>query len=330
MEKPKIQSLADSLGLSRVTVWKVLNNRPGVSPKTARRVFAAVKQFRTNEAAPPPLDTSAAGSITLIASRADTSVFWTRIVDQIASELNLHGIGLNYIPIDVMRLSPADLEDMLHPDKTDGLLVINVYNEEILTLLIKSGLPSVYLDTIPGYHARRLYGDLLLLEGERTMAEIAGHLARKGCRRIGFIGDIHYALTNVLRWNGYERGMRENALPIDGNICFTAPIGSDTYPEEIGAFLNGLSTLPDAFICVNDYVAFLVCNLLAGKNVPLPLLTGYDDSREFLLDHLGITTVHVQNGIIGKRMVHQLLFRIQNPSADYEEIMILPQILFRN
>jgi len=39
--------------------------------------------------------------------------------------------------------------------------------------------------------------------------------------------------------------------------------------------------------------------------------------------------VHVQNSILGKRMVNQLLFRIENPEADFEEITVMPKIVFR-
>lgn len=35
MEKVTMQDIADMLGISRVTVWKVLNNRSGVSKKFA-------------------------------------------------------------------------------------------------------------------------------------------------------------------------------------------------------------------------------------------------------------------------------------------------------
>ena len=90
---------------------------------------------------------------------------------------------------------------------------------------------------------------------------------------------------------------------------------------------------PDAFVCVSDFVAFVTLSLLADRGYRVPedvRLTGYDDSQDFMLDNHKISTVHVQNGLLGKRMVHQLLYRIDNPTADFEEIFIYPKVLNKN
>ncbi|AUS96707.1 hypothetical protein CDQ84_05420 [Clostridium thermosuccinogenes] len=335
MKKTMLQQVADSLSLSRVTVWKVLNNRPGVAPETVQRVLAAIEKLQQEN------DSGTAGTqsldpyiknITLVAARANTSVFWTQIVDQIASELLLNKVRLNYLPIDVMKVPSSELSSILNADKTDGIIVINVYDEKFISTLSRISLPKVFLDTIPGFTVNDLNGDLVLLEGEKTVESITSNLIKKGCRRIGFIGDIHYAQTNAMRWKGFVNAMEHNGLPLESQLCFTKPIDKDSYLAEISTFLNGLKELPDAFVCVNDYVAFLVLNLLNDRRYNFsgnPILTGYDDSKDFLLDQHGITTVHVQNSILGKRMVNQLLFRIENPEADFEEITVMPKIVFR-
>lgn len=331
MKKIPTQSLANSLGLSRVTVWKVLNDKPGVSSETVRRVLDATKKMmEEGEQVPDVPQAEPVKRISLLASRADTSSFWMRMVDQIASELHYKKMQLNYIPIDIMNLSFQDLKEMIHPSKTDGLLIINIYEESLLQLLQQLPNPKVYFDTIPGYTASQLQGDLVLLEGRDLTSQITKGLVRKGCRRIGFIGDIRYAYTNLLRWNGYQQAMQELDFPVDPNLCLTGPIGKDSYKERISEFLDSLPCLPDAFVCASDYVAFIVLNLLSSKGYRVPediRLSGYDDSQDFLLDNHEITTVHVHNDLLGKRMVHQLLYRIENPSADFEEISICPKIL---
>ncbi len=335
MKKNMLQQFADSLSLSRVTVWKVLNNRPGVAPETANRIRMAYDKFNQgcspDEAGINNFDTNIE-SVSLLISRADSSAFWMNIVDQIASELHLNKIRLNYIPVDVIKTPLSNLPEMLHPDNTDGIIVINIYDEALISTLASIDLPKVFFDTIPGHTTDDLQGDLILLEGERTMEAITKRLISKGCRRIGFIGDIHYAQTNLLRWNGYVKAMEGSGLPIDSTLCLTKSIDKDSYREDIGTFLDELKTLPDAFVCANDFVAFLVLSLLNERRCRIPddlILSGYDDSKEFLLDHHGITTVHVQNAMLGKRMVNQLFYRIQNPEADFEEIQVKPKIIFR-
>ncbi len=341
MKKIVTQMLAESLGLSRVTVWKVLNNRPGVAPETIKRVRSAVEKlhqdnqenadrYEEDDDVFAPLDVD---NVTLLASRADTSSFWMRIVDQIASELNQRQIKLNYIPLDASKLAPVDLQTLLQPDKTDGLLVINIYNESTISALQKSSLPKVFFDTIPGHTPADLLGDLILLEGEHTVKTITNSVIKKGCKRIGFIGDIQYAHTNLLRWKGFQEALRSNNLPLDPSVCLVKPIDKDTYREDIESFLSNIQSMPDAFVCASDFVAFITLNLLEKLHYRIPkdlLITGYDDSKEFLLDHHGVSTACVDNALLGTRMVNQLLYRIQNTNSDYEEIKIFPRILFRS
>lgn len=335
MEKIKMQLLADSLGVSRVTVWKVINNRSGVSNKTQALVRDALKKFQQSDSPAASQNSSLfkeVKSISLIASRMDTSVFWIRIVDQIVNEANKRGIRLNYIPIDIMNLSSIQLNTMLSPEQTDGVIIINLYSKKLISLLCEINIAKVFLDTIPEHDVSDLQGDLILLEGENTMKKITQNMVDKGCRKVGFIGDIFYAKTNEMRYNGFKQAMAKNNLPISPEYCLTAPMDTESYLREIGAFLDNLEVLPDAFVCVSDYVAFLTHNLLVERldTEQIPRLSGYDNSKEFLLDHYGITTVNVQNAMLGKRLIMQALYRIENPNADFEEVLITPQILFRD
>ena len=327
-----LQQIADSLSLSRVTVWKVLNNRPGVAPETAQRVLEAVRKAQQGNtpgsSGSVSLDPDIK-SITLVAARANSATFWTQIVDQIASDLLLQKIRFNYVPIDALQIPLSEISDILSPNKTDGKIVLNVYDEKIISILSRINLPKVFFDTLPGYTVNDLNGDLILLDGEYAVGTITNDLIYKGCRRIGFIGDIHYARTNFMRWKGFTDAMENNSLALENRFCLTK---INSYRDDISAFLNGLDEMPDAFVCVNDYVAFLVLNILNDyrlSDTGKPILTGYDDSREFLLDQHGITTVHVKNKLLGKKLVNQLLFRIENPEADFEEIVIIPKVVFR-
>lgn len=337
MKKIVIQLLSDSLGVSRVTVWKVLNGRPGVAPETAARIRKAVERLQKENEEEGDGDNELLfqqniKNITLLASRTDSSSFWRRIVDQIAAQLNQRMITMQYVPIDVMNLTPDDISALAQPEKTDGIIIVNVYDPSIFTVLSAVSTPKIYLDTVPGRTATDLRGDLFLLEGRQTVAAITEDLIEKGCRQIGFIGDIHYALTNRLRLDGFLEAMKRNKLPVENSLCLTKPLGSNSYSDDIGAFIDGIKTLPDAFVCASDYAAFITLNQLQERGYKIPddiLLSGYDDTSEFLLERFKISSVHVQNGLLGKRMITQLLYRIENPQADYEEILIYPKILYR-
>ena len=45
MSKPTMQDLAEALGVSRITVWKALTNRPGISEKLRQQVMAKAEEM---------------------------------------------------------------------------------------------------------------------------------------------------------------------------------------------------------------------------------------------------------------------------------------------
>ena len=327
MKKISVQNLAETLDLSRVTIWKVINNKPGVAPGTIQRVNDALRDFHEKNAGTHRTDPESK-TVTLLASRAETSSFWMEMINQIAFDVHAQNGVLNYIPLDRKNMSLEDLQSSLHPEKTNGLLALNIYDEELINLLSQINLPKVFYDTIPELSVDHLKGDLILLDGKQTIAKIVSQICEEGHTKIGFIGDTHYALTNRLRWEGFIRALQEQELSLNKSLCFTKQIKKDRYQEDISSFLKSLKIMPTAIVCVSDYVAFIVIqNLLdMGFRVPKDIkVTGYDDVKGFLLDQYHVSTIRVQTDLLGKRMLNQLLYRINNPDADFEEIKIFPK-----
>ena len=45
MDRPKMQDIADALSTSRVSVWKALNDRPGVSKELREKVYEKAREI---------------------------------------------------------------------------------------------------------------------------------------------------------------------------------------------------------------------------------------------------------------------------------------------
>ena len=325
--------LADSLNLSRVTVWKVLNKKPGVSRETEERVRAALSLLSEEHSDAKPAKAAAAKNITAIVKGAETSMFWMSIVDRLAIELNKKNMGFNFIPYGKEKLSGGDFWNALAPGKTDGLVVVNLYEEPLLSKLAELPLPKIFYDAAPSMRADDLNGDLVLVDGRRAVKQITEDLLQRGFGRLGFIGDVNYARTNALRWEGFAAAHEKNNAEIEAEFCLLKYAEEEDSPRSIGSFLDSLPALPDGFVCVNDYVAFLVLNLLHAKRRAGSegvRLTGFDDSKEFMLEYRGVTTVRVQKSMLGRRLLNQLVYRMESPTADFEEIYIMPKIVFRD
>lgn len=336
MEKVTMKDIADALNISRVTVSKAFNNQAGVSDALRETIFDKARelgytklpyQAQTGSQVPAAQEER---TVALVVSRPESSFFWTVIIHRMAQELSEYNINLMYVYVPSTFTRDFVLPSVLSGSTLSGIAVVNVYDPVILGMVNDLPLPKVFLDTIPTLTDRKLNGDLLLIEGYRTEAEITESLILDGHKEIGFIGDINYAQTNKERYLGYRESMDRYKLPIRPEYCCIDSMGVFSYEKEIYAYLDGLSQWPTSFVCVSDYVAHFVQQYLSDHQQKLPhpvVLTGFDNTDEYTNVSGRITTANVPTGLLGKRMALQLLFRTNHPDAPDELTFIKPSII---
>lgn len=335
MKKAKIQDIADLLKVSRVTVWKVLNNKEGVSEEMRQRVLQCAAQLEDQLSGNANMVKSKTipmqKLVSVVVSRPESSSFWIKTIHELAEEFSRKGIGLMYTYL------PSNIEEsyVLPPSLTSGnlhgIIIMNVYEAKMIRLLNELTVPKVFLDVVPEMPFEELNGDLLLLEGQKSVSKIVEEMIKSGRKRIGFIGDIYYAKTNMDRYEGYLLALKKNGLPVDEQICYTGSMSLDMYATIIENFVLNLPVMPDAFVCVNDHAATMLLQCLTSNGYRVPedvAVSGYDDNNEFTFTK-ELTTVQVDNKLLGKRLARQMLYRMENPDYAYEVTYILPKVIFR-
>lgn len=339
MLKSTMQDLADAVGVSRITVWKALNDREGVSPRTKKRIQQKAAEMGLTdteiqmEKTPEKetgRDEAEERTFSVVVSRPESSAFWMQIIHHIAKELARSRINLMYTYMPSFYSEgytlPASVKNV------DGLIVLNIYDARLLHMLNELPLPKVFLDTVPRMQPPELHGDLVLIEGRTCIREITRRLIDSGRTRLGFVGDVGYAQTNQDRYDGFLDALREKNLPQDPALCLTAPLSLRTHYEEISAFLDGLPELPQAIVCASDFIAHFVSRYLteSGRKTPKGfLLTGFDNNAEYGNVADKITTVHVETSALGKRLANKLLFRADHPQMPPEVCYITTEIVYR-
>ena len=334
MGKVTMQQIADALSTSRISVWKALNNRPGISQELRQQVWDMSRKLgyaKTEEAA-EAVKPAAALTVSVVVARPESSVFWMKIIHQIAKELSHNNINLMYTYIPSSYKSGYTLPSNLYDQSIAGVIVLNCYSENILRMLARLRMPKVFLDTVPAVPPGELDGDLVYIEGRTLVREITGRIIQSGRRKIGFVGDIEYAQTNLDRYLGFLDALAAGGLKPDPRLCLTGKLGLHTHYEEISRFLEGLAEMPDAFVCVSDYIAHFIQQYIdehptpANKNV---LLTGFDNSDEYLNVAGRITTVNVQTHRMGDRLARKIMFDIEHPDSSPEVSYVVSDILYR-
>jgi len=327
-----MQDIADSLSISRISVWKALTNRTGVSGELREKVVA--EAVRIGYIDKP--DSRAGGdkanhTIAAVVSRPESSAFWMQIIHQIAKELSLQGVNLMYTYMPTHYKEGDILPAFLTDGFVSGMIVLNVYSEQQLKMLSKLPLPKVFLDSVPSLSQSQLNGDIVFIEGRSSVREITGRLIDSGRKRLGFVGDIHYAQTNMDRYLGFTDAFSQRGLKADAAFSMTEKLHLDTHYEQIESFLNSLKAMPDGFVCASDYIAHFIERYFTENDKDLSniCLTGFDNSSEYVKVAGKITTVDVQTQSMGERLASKIMFAVNHPGLPHEVSYVLTDVVWR-
>lgn len=331
MAKITMQEVADAAGVSRITVWKTLTGRPGVS--SAKRQMILDKANELGYKQPGLLESSQRGrTFSLVVSRPESSAFWMNIIHHIAKVLSNHNFNMMYTYMPTGYQKGYRLPASLSTENCDGFIVLNVYDEQLLKMLVHQPLPKVFLDTVPSLKPEALRGDLLLLDGRGQLKDITTRLLDGGYARLGFIGDINYAQTNYERYCGFVDAFEAKNTRPDHALLLTGPLHLRSHYEDISAFLDGLPSMPEAIVCCSDFIANFVSLYLQRTEREVPngfVLTGFDNSGEYPNVANRITTVNVETASLGRLLASKMMYRAQYPDAPTEVSYLRTDVIWR-
>lgn len=338
MKKVTIQDVARELNLSRNTVSKALNNSDKVSYETRYLVIEKAYEMGYSKLSPIVLNqfkirnkADSAKTIVVLARR-EISVFWNSIIMGISEELNKDGCKLQFNFIseqDEKNLTmPIDLQHDI-----SGIIILSVFSSEFTDQIMKRNTPVVFLDAPRDPEAVMGYGDIIISEGRNSVRKITSGLIAKGMRKIGFIGDITYCKTISDRYQGYLDAMQGAGIPLDESIIAVDHTRAKYYvAEEVRAALARFPYMPEAIVCANDKIAMDVIRCLREKGLSVPedvAVTGFDNEESISQIEPFLTTVHVDIQRLGRRLVQQLLWRIDNPAFPKEIVSIGVDVIYR-
>lgn len=341
-KKVTTHDISLSLGLSRNTVSKALNDHPSITNETKQRVieqaiamgYKKVKQF---VAAQSPSSEPASGKPQSIAYITKHQLhhgtgFWMNVmsgVEQIASnggyELKISFVKNEDIEVLVL---PA----VLTSGDIAGFIVAGSMDKPYTEKLLQLPIPKVFININPELPLSGLQTDVVFMENEDSICQITRQLIAAGHSRLGFIGDIGSCRSFMERWYGFQRAHFDAGLSVNPAYCITsASADGFQHYEGFSRSLKEMKELPTAFVCVNDKIALNVIKYAGelGKSIPDDIaVSGFDQIEEAEFLGYTLTTVAHDEHQLGLRATEQLLRRLSKPDRAYETVRLATKVVF--
>jgi LacI family transcriptional regulator len=311
-----IAHVAAEAGVSAMTVSNVLNERPGASESTRRRVLEVAE--RLGYTPPPSARNGRRGGTGLV------GVLTLDLTGEYSFEI-VRGIAEEIAGDERELLLNASLDAIREPERiaffangmVDGLLLIApVLEPETVRAIGAADLPVVVVDP------RRLDVGLPRVTVDNYDGVRAGtqHLLDAGHRRIAYIRGEEDHESTELRYRGYADAMRLAGIEPDPALA-----ASSNFNRQGGlqAATHLLATQRlTAIVCGADPIAFgaLDAARTLGRSVPGDLsIVGFDDLPQAAHTVPALTTVRqplYEMGRAGTRALLSLIARQPLPSED--------------
>jgi LacI family transcriptional regulator len=265
----RMKDIARDLGVSVITISKVLRNHPDVGDETRERVLARVKEldYRPNLAA-RSLVTGRTYLVGLVVPDL-LHPFFAEIAKSLSEILRASGY---YLIISSSEEDPEIEEqeiNQLLARRLDTLIIASCRSTVDLFFRIeKQKTPYVLIDRVlPGLSA-----NFIGVDDEAVGRLATAHLIEIGCKRIAHIRGPETS-TGIRRMEGYRRALAQAGLKVVDDYIITERKG-DVETKLRGADamreLLNLNPRPDGVFCFNDPLAMGAMNYAIDQGIRIP------------------------------------------------------------
>jgi len=313
-KKLTMKEIAELAGVSKATVSRVLNARPGVHPETREKVQQVIKAYSYSpNLVAQGLSSKRTRNIGLVVAhttfRLSSHLFFLEFLRGISGFLNEKGFRL----ILATTNSEEDYEDscrsMAQNGVVDGVVILGIRsNDERLRHFLDAGVPCITVGRPIGYPDVD-YVDSDNEGGARSAVE---YLLQLGYEKVLFVNGPNDHVASIAREQGYRAALNSHSLPSDGRYIIHGDFSFESGYEAVrDAIITGLEF--SAVFAASDLAAMGAITALkeegiqAGKDASV---IGFDDIPYASFVDPPLTTVHQPIFEMGEEAGRLLLLRL--------------------
>lgn len=315
IKKVTINDIAKAANVAKSTVSKVLNNCPSISTTTKKRIRAIMKEMNYM---PSSLATGLArrkcNNIALmidLSRRNDfLNHFFYNIIGGVESVVGSCDYDLTICNVS-QRESRKFINQYVLSQKAEGMIIDNsILEVDVAEDLKRMRFPVVLLGDWQG----KQKFDSVDINNRIGAMKITEHLLSEGYRRIAFIGGNKDESLFLRRYSGYSEVLHREGVGV--NPVWSFPEGNtEESGYEIIKQILMLPVLPDALICMNNYVAFGALKRLREEGYSVPEQMGmvtFDNEPLAPYTTPPLTSLHMDTFGLGVKSAEVLMNSIHN------------------
>ncbi len=331
------KQLAQLLNLSEAAVSMALNNKPGVSTATRKRVIAAARESgydfsRINENTAPSLPSQ--GTLYFIIYRkhgavvADTP-FFSQLTQGIDSGCKKHHYYMHVFYLDEGKNMEKQLRDLVHFDCRGILLLGTEMHENDLVPFQNLKLPLVVLDT----YFETVEADYVLINNVQGAYLATSHLISCCKSQPGYLRSS-YAINNFgERADGFYKAVRLHGLSTSNSrVHLLSPSLEGAYADML-ALLDAGEDLCRCYFADNDLIACGAVKAMRERGLQIPqdvAVIGFDNMPVSTYMEPALTTVNVPKQHMGEAAVRRLAQLIEDRDSSPMKLEISTSLVLRD
>ncbi len=332
-----INETAEILNLSRNTVAKVINGKPGVSEKTKKLIidFLSMNQS-TDEKNYVSQYTSAQKGSVIFTYYHKNYEYLHNILTGIERYLKEKGYALI---LNIIRDYDADnisLPASLYNGSVCGIISFNIFSKQYWNDITSLSIPSVFIDTFYQHHLFAGKADIIAPENSRAIHEIISQLANNGRKSFGFVGYPQYCYSTYQRWLAFKDALEIEELPMNKQQCIFDNLTLYSDVAQIDLLkerIKAMPKCPEVFLCSGDSFAIVLSCALQDLGYKIPedvSIIGFDNLSETVRQSPSITTIDAYPEYLGKMAAKKILERLEDPKKHFEFTLFETNLVLRD
>jgi LacI family transcriptional regulator len=332
----RIIDIAREAAVSPAAVSLALNNKSGVSNEVRQRIINIAEKmgYKSLSTGSYYVNENITIRLLKIAKHGHIindrhNAFITEYIEGIEEEAQRKKIKL-----EVSFFNRIPIEEIIAIQKeagVDGFIVLGteLHNHE-LSFFSALSKPIVFIDT---YFPNSVY-DCIDMDNVDGVFKALQYLYNAGHRSIGLIKSSYETRNFKMREFGFREAMEYFSMPVQEKFIVGVDPTFDGSILDMGKYLSRNKSLPTAFFCMNDIIAYGAIKALRNFGIDVPgsvSIIGFDDLPSSSLSEPPLTTIKVSTQRIGRRAIEKLAEQLADRSNHItENILISGSLVIRN